>query len=160
MAYDKAVDSQALDGALGAVANAIRGKTGRTEPMTLEQMPAEISGIQTGAELPELGNPGTAQDLMAGKQLLDGAGQVVEGAFSIDAELAEQGGLIEQIQEALDGVAAPDGSEDLNAELTAQEAAIAELMGILRQKSGLVPVADEAAMAKAAAFDIIMNGEG
>lgn len=56
-----------------------------------------------GVELPELENPGTAQDLMAGKQLLDGAGQVVEGAFSIDAELAEQGGLIEQIKSALAG---------------------------------------------------------
>ena len=113
-----------------------------------------------GVELPELESPGTAQDLMAGKQLLDGAGKVVEGAFSIDAELAEQGGLIEQIQEALAGAASPDGSEDLNAELTAQESAVAVLMGILRQKAGLVPIADEAAMAKAAAFDIIMNGEG
>lgn len=48
MAFDKVVDSQALDGALGAVADAIRGKTGSTEPMTLEQMPVAIAGIQTG----------------------------------------------------------------------------------------------------------------
>ena len=54
-----------------------------------------------GVELPELENPGTAQDLMAGKQLLDGAGQVVEGAFSIDAELAEQAALIAEIQAAV-----------------------------------------------------------
>lgn len=52
-------------------------------------------------ELPELETPGTAQDLMAGKQLLDGAGQVVEGAFSIDAELAEQAALIAEIQTAV-----------------------------------------------------------
>lgn len=113
-----------------------------------------------GVELPELDNPGTAADLMEGKELIGQDGQPVTGTFTLTAEMAEQGGLIEQIQEALVGAAAPDGSEDLNAELTAQESAIAELMGILRQKAGLVPVADEAAMAKAAAFDIIMNGEG
>ena len=56
-----------------------------------------------GVELPELENPGTAQDLMTGKQLLDGAGQVVEGAFSIEAELAEQAALIDQIESALAG---------------------------------------------------------
>ena len=54
-----------------------------------------------GVELPELDNPGTAQDLMVGKQLLDGAGRVVEGAFSIDAELAEQATLIAEIQAAV-----------------------------------------------------------
>lgn len=80
---------------------------------------------------------------------------------NLDAPLTEQAGLIEAIGEALVGATAPGGgAEDLNAELTAQESAIAVLMGILRQKAGLVPVADEAAMAKAAAFDIIMNGEG
>lgn len=160
MAYDKAVDSQALDGALVAVANAIRGKTGRTEPMTLEQMPGEISGIQTGAVLPELNNPGSVEDLMEGKELIGSSGRKVVGTFTLATEMAEQDLLIEQIQEALAGATAPGGGEDLNAELTAQEAAIAGLMGILRQKAGLVPVADEAAMAKAAAFDIIMNGEG
>lgn len=52
MAIDKAVDSIALDSALTDIANAIRTKTGGTDPLTLEQMPSEIEGIQSGgAEL-------------------------------------------------------------------------------------------------------------
>lgn len=56
-----------------------------------------------GVELPELANPGVAADLMTGKQLIDGVGQIVEGAFTIDGELAEQEALIEQIKAALVG---------------------------------------------------------
>ena len=48
MAYDQIVDSAALDGALTGIANAIRGKTGSTEKMTMEGMAAAIAGIQTG----------------------------------------------------------------------------------------------------------------
>lgn len=52
MAIDKAVDSTALDSALTDIANAIRTKTGGTDSLTLEQMPSEIEGIQSGgAEL-------------------------------------------------------------------------------------------------------------
>lgn len=38
----------ALTDKLTAIANAIRGKTGKTEPLTLDAMPGEIEGIQTG----------------------------------------------------------------------------------------------------------------
>lgn len=48
MAYDKIVDSGALDTKLTAIADAIRGKTGKTEEMTLDQMVTEIAGIQIG----------------------------------------------------------------------------------------------------------------
>ena len=48
MAYDKIVDSAALDGALTGIADAIRGKTGSTEKLTLEGMATAIAGIQTG----------------------------------------------------------------------------------------------------------------
>ena len=48
MAIDKAVDSTALDSALTDIADAIRAKTGGTDPLTLEQMPSEIEGIQSG----------------------------------------------------------------------------------------------------------------
>lgn len=48
MAIDKAVDSAALDSALTDIADAIRAKTGGTDPLTLEQMPGEIEGIQAG----------------------------------------------------------------------------------------------------------------
>lgn len=48
MAFDKIVDSTALDTALTNIADAIRNKTGGTDPLTLEQMPGEIEGIETG----------------------------------------------------------------------------------------------------------------
>lgn len=38
----------ALTDKLKAIADAIRGKTGKTEAMTLDQMPEEIAGIETG----------------------------------------------------------------------------------------------------------------
>lgn len=47
MAFDKIVDSTALDTALTNIADSIRAKTGKTDPLTLEQMPSEIEGIQT-----------------------------------------------------------------------------------------------------------------
>lgn len=54
MAYDKVVDSAALDGALTGIADAIRGKTGNTEKLTMEGMAAAIAGIQAGGGgLPE-----------------------------------------------------------------------------------------------------------
>ena len=48
MAYDKIVDSTALDTALTDIADSIRAKTGKTDPLTIEQMPTEIEGIETG----------------------------------------------------------------------------------------------------------------
>lgn len=62
-----------------------------------------------GVDLPELSNPGTAEDLMAGKELLDGEGKIVTGAFSLEPELSTQDALIEQIKTALQNKAvAPD----------------------------------------------------
>lgn len=48
MAYDKIVDSTALDTALTDIADAIRTKTGKTDPLTIEQMPSEIESISGG----------------------------------------------------------------------------------------------------------------
>ena len=56
-----------------------------------------------GVDLPELSNPGTAPDLMAGKQLIDGDGKVVDGAFTLEEEMTAQDSLIEQIKTALRG---------------------------------------------------------
>ena len=64
---------------------------------------------EAGTDLPELSNEGTASDLLSGKQLIDGEGNVVNGAFTIDEELTTQDNLIAQIQTALEGKAA--GSE-------------------------------------------------
>lgn len=48
MAFDKIVDSTALDTALTDIADAIRTKTGKTDPLTIEQMPSEIEEISGG----------------------------------------------------------------------------------------------------------------
>lgn len=48
MAYDKIVDSTALDTALTDIADSIRAKTGKTDPLTIELMPSEIEGISGG----------------------------------------------------------------------------------------------------------------
>ena len=48
MAYDKVVDSAALDTQLTSIADAIRAKTGRPASLTIDEMPTEIASIQTG----------------------------------------------------------------------------------------------------------------
>lgn len=58
-----------------------------------------------GAVLPTLDNPAGADQLFAGYELIDGAGAVVEGTFTIDDELSAQDALIAQIQTALEGKA-------------------------------------------------------
>lgn len=50
MPYDKVVDSSKLDTNLAAIANAIRAKTGKTEGMTMDQMPDEINSIEVGSD--------------------------------------------------------------------------------------------------------------
>lgn len=54
-----------------------------------------------GVDLPTLTNEGTAADLLSGKELIDGDGNVVAGTFSIEEELTTQDNLISQIQTAL-----------------------------------------------------------
>lgn len=58
-----------------------------------------------GAVLPTLDNPAGADQVFAGYEVIDGSGAVVEGTFTIDAELSAQDGLIAQIQAALEGKA-------------------------------------------------------
>ena len=73
----------ALTDKLVYIADAIRSKTNSTDGMTLDQMPGKIRGITSGATLPELENPASAGDLASGKQLIDGNGNVVEGAVPV-----------------------------------------------------------------------------
>ena len=68
-----------------------------------------VTALGGGVELPELAAPGAAADLMAGKQMLDGDGRVVDGSFTITEEITEQDSLIEQIKTALRGKAAGGG---------------------------------------------------
>lgn len=70
-----------------------------------------VTALGGGVDLPELAAPGAAADLMAGKQMLDGDGRVVDGSFSIAEEMTEQDSLIDQIKAALKGKTAGGGSE-------------------------------------------------
>lgn len=56
----------ALINKLTAIADAIRGKTGKTEEMTLDQMVTEIDGIQTGG-----GGDTTNEDMLLSGELTD-----------------------------------------------------------------------------------------
>ena len=72
---------------------------------TINALPEEGSGV---VELPELSNPGVADDLVVGKQLIDGDGGVVTGTnpyekASTDAEVNEQADLLQQITTTLAG---------------------------------------------------------
>lgn len=65
-----------------AIADAIRAKTGGTDQIVADNFPSEIAAIETGIQLPTLTSPGTAADLLAGKQLIDGDGNIIEGAYT------------------------------------------------------------------------------
>ena len=70
-----------------------------------------VTATGGGVDLPELTNPATAGDLMAGKQMINGEGEAVDGTFTLETEMTEQDSLIEQIKEALKGKAAAGGGD-------------------------------------------------
>lgn len=86
---------------LTGIADAVRAKEGTTAPIPVTDMATRIQAIQTGVELPALDSPGSSEDLMQGKQLIDSEGKPVTGTFTIEQELEEQADLVTQIQEAL-----------------------------------------------------------
>lgn len=70
-----------------------------------------VTATGGGVDLPELTNPATAGDLMAGKQMINGEGEAVDGTFTLETEMTEQDSLIAQIKEALKGKAAGGGGD-------------------------------------------------
>ena len=64
-----------------------------------------VTAESGGVELPDLSSPGAAADLMAGKQLINEAGNVVDGTFTLESEMDTQVSLIERIKAALKGKA-------------------------------------------------------
>lgn len=81
-----------------------------------------------GVDLPELSNPGTAEDLIAGKELLDGEGKIVTGSFSLEPELSTQDALIEQIKTALQNKAAVPDVKDYEGKYDVTPAADAQVL--------------------------------
>lgn len=91
--------------------------TPSTEDSTMEGNTELLKGLLQLAEnnvgnvtLPELSNEGSAGDLLKGKQLIDGDGNIVTGTFSIDSELSTQDDLISQIRAAVDSLPEAGGN--------------------------------------------------
>ena len=79
-----------------AIADAIRTKTGETDSLTLDGMAEAINGLEIGVELPTLTNEGSASDLLSGKELIDGEGNVIRGniATKTASDLTASGATI------------------------------------------------------------------
>lgn len=87
-----------------ALANSIRNRTEETDLLTIGEMIDDIGSIAGGVELPQLTNEGSAGDLLSGKELIDGDGNVVTGSFTLESEITTQDNLIAQIQSAVDNL--------------------------------------------------------
>lgn len=84
----------------------------KNNTINLENILNKVKSLpESGINLPTLSNEGTAADLLSGKQLIDGEGNVVTGAFSIDEELSTQDDLIAQIQAAVDSLPEAGGND-------------------------------------------------
>lgn len=92
-------------------------KTNTTSLQELLTVVNNLPEASNGVELPTLTNEGTAADLLSGKELIDGEGNVVTGTFTIDEELTTQETL-----------------------LSDQDAKLAELAEILSNKASVSPV--------------------
>lgn len=69
-------------------------KTNTTSLQELLTVVNNLPEASNGVELPDLTNEGTAADLLIGKELIDGEGNVVTGTFTIDEELSAQATLL------------------------------------------------------------------
>lgn len=87
MADYQVVDREQLDADMADVADRIRAKAEISTPLAWpDGYKAAVDAIQTGVELPELTNPGDASKLLAGYQLIDSDGAVVDGNIpTVDA---------------------------------------------------------------------------
>lgn len=90
----------ALTDKLKSIADAIRGKTGKTEELTLDQMATEITGISAGIDTSDA--TVSNEDIMDGKTAYAN-GEKITGTFTLSEELSAQDALIQQIESALVG---------------------------------------------------------
>ena len=66
---------------LVGIADAVREQEGTSDRIPVSELEDRVRAIQTGVELPELTNPGSSSDLLAGKQLIDAEGNPVTGTI-------------------------------------------------------------------------------
>lgn len=73
------------DTTLTNIANAIRNKTNKTNPIEVADMADEIASIEIGSgggtDLPSLTNPASASDILASKEAIDDSGNKITGTI-------------------------------------------------------------------------------
>lgn len=77
---------------LGAIADAIRGKTGKAEKMTLDQMPGEIEGIQAGGG--DIVGDNSVPNSVAGMLYAITSGTAKRGSFTLVSPLPKAEHLV------------------------------------------------------------------
>lgn len=92
------------------IANAVRTKLGVTNSYYVSDLGAAVESIPQGAQLPELSNPGSSEDLVTGKEMINQEGNIVTGTNpyekgATDTAIANETVLISQIQTALNNKA-------------------------------------------------------
>lgn len=92
-----------------AIANAVRGRTGGSEEMTLSGIVGGINEISISGGTDTSDATAVANDIMLDKTAYTAEGKVT-GTFTIDDELTEQNDLISQISAALEGKSAGGGT--------------------------------------------------
>lgn len=118
---------------------AVRQMTGGTEDIKSGELEAQILSIETGVQLPVLVSPGAADKLLAGYQLIDGEGKVIDGAMPDNGAISKTLNLDDPSCDVPEGYT-PGGSvsidEAIPAEVNNQTDLLAQLEAALDGKAG------------------------
>lgn len=109
----------------------------KTNTTGLQELLAAVNNLPEAFALPSLTNEGSADDILSGKQLIDGEGNVVTGVFTIDNELTTQAALLSE-----------------------QDAKLTELAEILKNKASASPVLQSKTVTPTAAAQIVTADSG
>ena len=133
MAESYLIRHETLDG----IAEAIKSRRGRDEGIYVEEMAYEILNI-SNAELPELTNPGNAEDLLAGKQMIDETGAVVTGTYSGGTDTSDATATANEIfsgETAYTANGKITGTFTIDSELTEQNDLIEQISTLVATKA-------------------------
>ena len=122
-----------LDDAVGSV---------DTQAALIQQIKTVLVDKAAGVQLPELSNPGSANDLLAGRQMIDGNGNVVNGIIQrLGAQTITPGAKDQYISPGvyLSGTQKIEGDENLKAENIAKGISIFGVLGSLTSGSAGLP---------------------
>ena len=116
--------------------------TVNTQADLIQQIKAALEEKAAGVQLPELSNPGSANDLLAGRQMIDGYGNVVTGSIQrLGAQTITPGAKNQYINGGvyLSGTQKIEGDENLKAENIANGVSIFGVLGSLASAADGLP---------------------